>query len=264
MLKMLLVVLIAAGGMGWAQEAAQPEKDLKWIVWIDAAYTKGMYKSDWSPALKSVLDSMKPGEAGILYLAGSKHHFIRTGNETQLEDLNAMVREKIEKLGEPIRLLKDEYWKNHVTDSFLRENRNHLLACYAKAQKEFWNALDDGQVGENTRLLVMIQQFDMYALDPKLKYDNDKVGAMDLFMDDPWVEKSERIEKIVKRFKDRKSPVDVLYFKADDRLDGFYRGRHSSRELSKGFLQGVMKLSKISGGKSDTVPYEKSYLYAVN
>jgi len=211
---------------------------------------------------------MDPGDAGLLFVAGSKHRFIHTENETEFEDLNAMVQEEIEKMGEPVRLLKDEnrkclgpvsIWTNSGSKAFI-ENRNRLLDRYARVQKEFWKALEDGLVGKNTRLLVMIQQFDMHVLDSELLNDNNFKGTMELFQNDPWTEQSERVKKIVKCFKDQKSQVDVLYFKADPHL----LGAAGLQELSKGFLKGVTKLSKISKGKSDTVPYDGAYLYAVN
>lgn len=255
MVKFIAVLLIGMCSMGMAQEAATSAAAPSWIIWLDGT----RFVPEWSQALQAVLQVMKPGEAGMLVAPGSEYRFVRQAEDSQLDTLVNAIRPNFElgahrftqisneMVNQAEEIRADESSKSLISGYLL--NRKQLLDLYGESQQHFWKALNEGLVPPGARLVVLVQQFDVPAVDRSILEalrENARMRewVLDLQETAPYEEKTKNIKKLAELLKSQKI-----------RVDGFYLSQKGSTlrggvEVSKALFSGVTRLSKATGGVS--------------
>jgi hypothetical protein len=261
---LLFVLLIGLCGLGVAQETAPAdEAGVDWVIWMDGT----QYVPEWSNALEAVLQMMKPGQSGLLFAPGSQYRFVRQENANQHQILVDAIRPNFEQganrftqlcnelSGYASAISFDESAVNSIRSYLL--GRKQLLDLYSDSQQRFWKSLDEGLVPPGARLLVLVQQLDVPAvnrdiLSAMMEVQKLKEWSMDLQNASPWEQKTKIIKQHAERLKSQNSRVDAFYLK--------YKAKNVNRgtEVSKAFFSGVTRLCKASGGVSQDLKAEKS------
>lgn len=255
--SILLIGLCACGAVRGSAPAgaAVVEAAPAWVIWLDGTD----FVPEWSQALQAVLQVIQPGETAILVVSGSAYRFVRQNDASQLESLVSAIRPKLEMGAHRFTQLGDEMAKNaggiaadESTKSQIAgyiQNRKLLLDLYGEAQLSFWKALDEGIVPAGARLVVLVQQFDVPAVDRGVlqAMQNDarmREWVLNLQETAPLEEKTKTIKRIAGRLQAQKSRVDGFYLRQKN------ASSRSGVEVSKAFFSGVTRLSKASGGVS--------------
>ncbi len=253
-LKLMLLCMICLGVLGVAQEAPADQTTApQWVVWMDGT----QYVPEWSYVLEGVLQVMKPGETGLLVAPGTQQRFSRQEDPAQVQNLVELIRPAFEQgahrftqmcnelSSAAAAITADESGGNAIRNYL--SGRKQLLDMYAVSQKAFWNSLENGLVPAGSRLLVLVQQFDVPTVgrdvlnalseSPKLRE-----WSIDLQSVSPWEQKSKVVKQLAEKLKVQKSRVDGFYLK--------YKAKTVNRgaEVSKAFFSGVSRLSKGTGG----------------
>lgn len=244
MLKLTLILLCCCGGLGVAQDAPPAEKGAEWVVWVDGY----RYVPEWKAALEAVTSAMKPGESCDVYAFGLRLRFVRSEGESALNDLDSRLKEILESGGRNMVQLSEEMRQNsyYLDNAGIRSyinSRKQLLGLYERGHQLFWKTLDGIVPAPGSRLVVLVQQFDVPGISRSALSG---AGEWSLELSDcsPWEEKTKNIKRIAEKLKTQNSRVDGFYLKT--------RGRTSRDdfEVSKALFSGVSRLCKTSGGYS--------------
>lgn len=262
----LLLLLLSLWLFGLPLISADLEsRPRSWVIWMDGT----RYVPDWSYALSAVLRSMQTGDTALLVLPGEEIRLVKNREDDQLEDLVARIRPGFEAGAQGIRQLADEmvFFSNEIAargelnsiKGFLY-CRKQLLDLYAASQRRFWQYLGDGRLEPGCRLLVLVQQFDVPAVDRDslrhLMEGRLRDWVLELQTVSPWGESRGRIESIAAGLKRQKNRVDVLYIKdrssEGEGASSAFRSSMVRRgsEVSKTLYRAVALLSRICGGVS--------------